>query len=1066
MKKCPKPLGYGIRRTPVVLGLSAALCMPAAFSYANVGGRMDSESVQSVLQTHTVKGTIVDETGEPLIGVSVIVKGQATVGTITDFDGNFVLDIPTGKGMLEVSYIGYKTQTVTIGKNTQITIKMEPDTQALEEVVVIGYGAVKKRDLTGAVSSVKNEDITLTPATNPMQALQGRVAGLDITQASGQPGEGPKLQLRGTRSFTASGDPMFIIDGMPGDYSTLNPNDIESIEVLKDASSTAVYGAAGANGVIIITTKSGKAGKININLNAYVGFNGWATVPEMRSGDSYINVLREANQIAGTYSTDEALFSSPEAYKAHLNGQYIDWADELLQTGVTQNYSLSVSGGTEKTKAYFSLNFSDEQGQFTGDDYKVYSTNMRIDHEIKKWLSVGVNMQGSYVYRNKAYSRFINSLVSVPLGTVYNEDGSINVTPVPGDGNTINLLLNQDKSVYRDNNQNFKLFLNPYIEIRPFKGMTIQSRLNASLGYDKKNYFQGIGSYQYYASDGPNASGTSASVYAQIDQNRSYNYKWENIFTYNFNIKKDHEFTVTAVTSWNHNQTDKSWQKQDNIKNNSYLWHNMDGRGIVYSNYTMSKGLGLVGRINYSYLGKYLFSASVRQDGSSRLAKGNKWSTFPAVSLGWRISDEKFMQGTSNWMNNLKLRLGYGVTGAASIDPYSSVATVELDGYYSLGGQKTNSYKFSENVANADLTWERSHNWNIGLDASFFNNRIDLSADYYITNTDGVIWKQNLPVVNGAYNASKLYYMSKNIAKTQNHGLELTLNTRNIVNKEFTWTSALTFTLNNEKVKSLIGGTADHVKNEDYYLSIGYPVNSFYAPKIDGMWQLGEETDAAAFGCAPGDIKINVPGMIKEADGKFYKVGDDGQPLTDKNGDIIYYTKDNKYTYSDADSQVLGHNAPKWTMGFQNSFTYKNFDLTIYAYFRWGQMINYEMLGWYDSTGKGNFPTYFNYWTESNPSNDFPALNANRETKSYIGYGSLNYVDGSFFKIKNITLGYTFPERLLKNAGISKCRLYATITNPLTVAKSHLLKDYDPEMNGALKYPLSKQLVFGVNVSF
>lgn len=670
---------------------------------------------------------------------------------------------------------------------------------------------------------------------------------------------------------------------------------------------------------------------------------------------------------------------------------------------------------------------------------------MRIDHEIKKWLSVGVNMQGSYVYRNKAYSRFINSLVSVPLGTVYNEDGSINVTPVPGDGNTINLLLNQDKSVYRDNNQNFKLFLNPYIEIRPFKGMTIQSRLNASLGYDKKNYFQGIGSYQYYASDGPNASGTSASVYAQIDQNRSYNYKWENIFTYNFNIKKDHEFTVTAVTSWNHNQTDKSWQKQDNIKNNSYLWHNMDGTGIVYSNYTMSKGLGLVGRINYSYLGKYLFSASVRQDGSSRLAKGNKWSTFPAVSLGWRISDEKFMQGTSNWMNNLKLRLGYGVTGAASIDPYSSVATVELDGYYSLGGQKTNSYKFSENVANADLTWERSHNWNIGLDASFFNNRIDLSADYYITNTDGVIWKQNLPVVNGAYNASKLYYMSKNIAKTQNHGLELTLNTRNIVNKEFTWTSALTFTLNNEKVKSLIGGTADHVKNEDYYLSIGYPVNSFYAPKIDGMWQLGEETDAAAFGCAPGDIKINVPGMIKEADGKFYKVGDDGQPLTDKNGDIIYYTKDNKYTYSDADSQVLGHNAPKWTMGFQNSFTYKNFDLTIYAYFRWGQMINYEMLGWYDSTGKGNFPTYFNYWTESNPSNDFPALNANRETKSYIGYGSLNYVDGSFFKIKNITFTFCDPNKLsdIYPVGSKQNYFYGRVNNNYYAPSKYLVDCFD-----------------------
>ena len=970
--------------------------------------------INAFAQNVKVTGRVTDEAEEAIIGAAIKVV-DSTIGTISDYDGNFVLDTPKG-ATIEVSYVGYAPKRIQVTESKAYAIKLKEDAKLLDEVIVTGYGAVSKKNLTTSIAKVKADEVNKAATSNMSQMLLGRAAGLQATVASAQPGGGINISIRG------AGAPIYVVDGMvmPGSalegdsggsttvmpssvirsgLACLNPEDIESIEVLKDASSTAVYGAAGANGVIIITTKSGKAGKININLNAYVGFNGWATVPEMRSGDSYINVLREANQIAGTYSTDEALFSSPEAYKAHLNGQYIDWADELLQTGVTQNYSLSVSGGTEKTKAYFSLNFSDEQGQFTGDDYKVYSTNMRIDHEIKKWLSVGVNMQGSYVYRNKAYSRFINSLVSVPLGTVYNEDGSINVTPVPGDGNTINLLLNQDKSVYRDNNQNFKLFLNPYIEIRPFKGMTIQSRLNASLGYDKKNYFQGIGSYQYYALDGPNASGTSASVYAQIDQNRSYNYKWENIFTYNFNIKKDHEFTVTAVTSWNHNQTDKSWQKQDNIKNNSYLWHNMDGTGIVYSNYTMSKGLGLVGRINYSYLGKYLFSASVRQDGSSRLAKGNKWSTFPAVSLGWRISDEKFMQGTSNWMNNLKLRLGYGVTGAASIDPYSSVATVELDGYYSLGGQKTNSYKFSENVANADLTWERSHNWNIGLDASFFNNRIDLSADYYITNTDGVIWKQNLPVVNGAYNASKLYYMSKNIAKTQNHGLELTLNTRNIVNKEFTWTSALTFTLNNEKVKSLIGGTADHVKNEDYYLSIGYPVNSFYAPKIDGMWQLGEETDAAAFGCAPGDIKINVPGMIKEADGKFYKVGDDGQPLTDKNGDIIYYTKDNKYTYSDADSQVLGHNAPKWTMGFQNSFTYKNFDLTIYAYFRWGQMINYEMLGWYDSTGKGNFPTYFNYWTESNPSNDFPALNANRETKSYIGYGSLNYVDCSFFKL-------------------------------------------------------------------
>ena len=494
----------------------------------------------------------------------------------------------------------------------------------------------------------------------------------------------------------------------------------------------------------------------------------------------------------------------------------------------------------------------------------------------------------------------------------------------------------------------------------------------------------------------------------------------------------------------------------------------MDGTGIVYSNYTMSKGLGLVGRINYSYLGKYLFSASVRQDGSSRLAKGNKWSTFPAVSLGWRISDEKFMQGTSNWMNNLKLRLGYGVTGAASIDPYSSVATVELDGYYSLGGQKTNSYKFSENVANADLTWERSHNWNIGLDASFFNNRIDLSADYYITNTDGVIWKQNLPVVNGAYNASKLYYMSKNIAKTQNHGLELTLNTRNIVNKEFTWTSALTFTLNNEKVKSLIGGTADHVKNEDYYLSIGYPVNSFYAPKIDGMWQLGEETDAAAFGCAPGDIKINVPGMIKEADGKFYKVGDDGQPLTDKNGDIIYYTKDNKYTYSDADSQVLGHNAPKWTMGFQNSFTYKNFDLTVDMMSVYGN----EVYRNWDSSAYAQFnyrTGHLNRWHGEGTSNWDPILDPSRSVN--LEASSYYVEDGSFFRIRNIELGYTFDPRLLNRIKLQSLRIYGNVQNPKTWSRN---TGYTPEVGGSATafgvdgggYPMPVVYTLGFNLSF
>lgn len=1065
-KNCSnQTLGYGIRRTPIVLGLSAALCMPAAFSYANVGDRTESESVQSVLQTRTVKGKIVDETGEPMIGVSVLVKGQNTTGTITDFDGNFVLEVPAGRGVLEISYIGYKTQDVTIGKGGLLTVKMDPDTQALDEVVVIGYGAVKKRDLTGAVTSVKSDDITLNPGSNPMQALQGRVAGLDITKSSGQAGEGVTMQLRGTRSFTASGNPTFIIDGMPGDYSTLNPNDIESIEVLKDASSTAVYGSAGANGVVIITTKSGQSGKMKVDLNAYAGINGWSTLSEMRSGDSYLQTIRDANVATGNWSSnadDQRIMDGllgEGAYTAHQRGEYIDWAKELMQTAVTQNYSLSFSGGTDKTKAYLSFNFSDENGQYRNDNYKVYSSNIRIDHQVRKWMNVGVNTQMSYVHQNKAYADLDTAMRMEPLGTVSDENGNLNIQPSLG-GSNINLLLNS-KDNYRNQNQNYKLYFNPYIELKPIKGLSILSRLGATLNYSRTNYFQGMGSYQYYTQSGADASGTNQNVYAQITQRRNYNYKWENILTYNFQINRDHDFTVTAVTSWNHNQNDETLQKETHITDNAYLWHNMgtagDDKSHTTSLYQMSRGMGYIGRLSYSYKGRYLASASVRHDGSSRLSADNRWSTFPAFSLGWRISDEKFMESTHNWLDNLKLRGGYGVTGTASIDPYSSVSNLEQS-TLSFSGQTMNIYRYGQAYANASLGWEKSYNTNIGVDASFLNGRIDFTADYYWTKTSGVIWERSIPVTNGGYNSKTLYNTKMNICETKNRGLELALNTRNIDTKDFKWNSTLTFTHSKEKIVSLTDGVSNNIKNKDYALTIGEAVNSFYNYKIDGIWQKGEEADAAVFGCEPGDIKINVPDMVKESDGNFYKL--------DENGEKVTYTADSKYAYSDVDYQTLGKNSPDWTMGFQNTFTYKNFDLSVFMYMRWGQMIKYGMLGSYDPTGKSNFPTYFDYWTENNPSNDFPAINANRSITSYTGYSALQYVDGSFFKIKNITLGYTLPNNVLSKLGLGKCRFYATITNPLTMAKSHLLKDYDPEMNGSFNYPLTKQMVFGVNLSF
>jgi TonB-linked SusC/RagA family outer membrane protein len=1019
----------------------------------------------SAVQQQEVKGQVVDENGEPLIGVTVrTLTGK--VGTVTDIDGNFHLAVAPGT-KLQLSYTGYKTQTVSAGAGV---IKMEPDVLGLEDVVVIGYGTQKKRDLTGAITTVKSDDITINPNANPLQALQGKVAGLDITKSSGQAGAGVSMQLRGTRSFTASGNPTFIIDGMPGDYATLNPNDIESIEVLKDASSTAVYGASGANGVIIITTKSGSEGKVKTDFNAYLGINGWSTLPEMRTGETYLQGIRDANKAIGNWSStadDQRVIDGvlgDGAYQAAMDGKYIDWPETLLKTGITQNYSVSFSGGNSKTKAYFSLNFSDEQGQYRDDDYKVYSSNIRIDHKIKDWLSVGINTRMSYVYANRAYVKLDNAMRRPPIGSLYDDEGNLNVQPTYGTDTSFNPLLN-NKSNYRNNPQNTKLYFNPYVEIRPLKGLTILSRVQANLIFSRTNYFQGMGSYIYYVNNGASAQGTNSTVLATITQDREYNYKWENVLTYDFDIATDHHFTLTAVTSWNHNQSDETYQRETNIADNAYLWHNMgksgDENSTVSSLYQMQKGLGLVGRVAYSYKGKYLASVSVRHDGSSVLAEDNKWDTFPAFSLGWRISDEKFMEGTRKWLDNLKIRFGYGVTGTAGIEPYSTISSLELTTLqFSNLSTPTQVYRFTQMYANKSLGWEKSYNTNIGLDATFLNGRINLTADYYNTNTKGVIWARQLPVTNGGYTSDNQFYMmNQNLCKTNNKGFELAINTRNIDTKDFKWSTDLTFSTNKEKITSLANGLSDNIANGDYVLSIGHPVNSYYHYKLDGIWQKGEEADAAAFGCEPGDFKINTPNVIKESDGVFYTVDEES-------GEKTYYTADNPYAYSDDDYQVLGHNTPDWTMGLNNTFKYKDFDLTIFMYWRWGQTIKYGMMESYDPTGVNNFPTYFNYWTEDNPSNDFPAINASRPLTQYTGYAALDYQDGSFFKVKNITLGYSLPDRLLKRLGLSRLRVYGTITNPIIIAKNDLLKDYDPEMNGEFNYPLTRQLVFGVNLSF
>jgi TonB-linked SusC/RagA family outer membrane protein len=495
----------------------------------------------------------------------------------------------------------------------------------------------------------------------------------------------------------------------------------------------------------------------------------------------------------------------------------------------------------------------------------------------------------------------------------------------------------------------------------------------------------------------------------------------------------------------------------------------------------MERTIGYIARINYSYMGKYLLSASIRRDGSSALYPTNRWDNFPAASVGWRISDEKFMYNTRDWLDNLKLRIGWGITGNAGIRPYSSVSTV-LSTNMSLGGVTTPIYRNSQYLTNPNLRWERSHNTNIGMDVTAFKNRIDLSADYYFTHTPNVIYSVTAPITSGTYTPGVNYLTNINVAETKNRGFELSLNSRNIVTRDFEWTTSLAYNHNHEEIIKLVGGTANNiaVPNTSYALTIGQPVNSFFNYKVDGVWQIGEEADAAVFGKHPGDLKIDVPGMSHVATGVYVKTAADGTKtyyytsLADaQKFDPTLTAASSKYSYSSKDYETLGHNSPDWSLGIQNQFRYKGFDLTVYAYFRWGQMINYVMPGWYqpnafatNASPSRTFPVYFNYWTPENPSNDFPAMNYQYSSSTITGFSGLTYIDGSFFKIKNITLGYTLPAGTLRRLSIQKFRVYATITNPLIIAKSHLIKDYDPEMNGSLDYPLTKQIVAGLNLTF
>ena len=1024
-------LSLDLKKTTLLPLLAAAMCIPAQATESFAGNEVyESQSVQ---QSRTVKGQVVDENGEPMIGVTVTIKG-VTGGAITDLNGNFSISVPNSKNALELSYTGYKSQSVNISGKNNVSIKMEPDLMGLEDVVVIGYGTMKKRDLTGSVSSVKSDEIVKTPTVNVMEAIQGQVAGFDITRTMGELGDHTTLTIRGHRSIYGQNEPLFIIDGMEGSFDAINPNDIESVEVLKDASSTAIYGSAGANGVVLITTKNPQKGRFQVNLDAYYGINKATSFPKLNTREDYINFRREAAKTVGKWSSpadDESIWPS-YMWPLIQNNQWVDWFDLATQTGKTQNYNVSTNYSNDKVSSYFSLGYNDTEGILNGEQMKRYSARAKIDFTPNRYVDYGVNIYALYQNYDHMNGRVWNRIICTPpLGTPYDEDGNMVLFPVGGNTSDINPLADLNPGQYVSNTKTITVMPQAYFEVKPLAGLSLKTILGGTFSNNDNGLFIGANSF----------NGLATGSEARKEHTFTYNYQWQNILTYNLKLGNIHDFVFTGITDWQKNRRQYGLANAYNFDETSYAYHNLGagtGTPKVGSNYVQSQTMSYAARVNYSLKGRYLFTLSGRWDGSSMLAEGKKWDFFPAAAFAWRISDEAFMESTKNWLSNLKLRLSYGVTGNAGATEY---ATLDYSRTGNIGFQDVSvPYSgYSQYIANLDLGWEKSTMIDVGLDIGLFNGRVEIVADYYNTKTKDLLFERSLPYATGGYGSSP-FKIWTNVGQTKNSGFELAINSRNIVTKDFTWTTAFTFATNKEKI---VKTTSDSpLVFGDYYLVVGEPIHTYYMYKYDGIWGTAQAEEAAKYGAKPGQIRVvDKPDAEGNVDGKI-------------NADDYF---------------VIGHTDPDWTAGMTNSFSYKNFDFSFQLIARWGQIFRNGLTGWYRLDGLTPQPTICDYWTPENQSARYPQPNMDGSQDTYQGNGtsSLNYFDGSYLKVKNITLGYTLPKNVLKSAHISNARIYATISNPFIFAKDSYLKDYDLEKGGDDdNAPLTKQFVVGVNISF
>ena len=972
-------------------------------------------------QQITVQGVVKDQTGETVIGASVMEKGT-TNGTITGIDGDFSLNM-SPNGTLVVSFVGYKTQEVQVKGQKQLQVVLSEDAEMLDEVVVIGYGTMKKSDLTGAVSSIGNKDIKDSPVSNLGQAIQGKISGVQIVDA-GKPGDNVSIKIRGLGSINNC-DPLVVIDGVPTDLglSSLNMADVERLDVLKDASATAIYGSRGANGVVMITTKRGTEGKGKLAVSANYSFQNATNVPSLLNAAQYAELSNDMMVNSGRNPNPE--WANPSEL-----GAGTDWMDELLRTGVMQNYTVSYSGGNEKSHYYVSGGFLDQSGIVKSVNYRRFTFQSNSDAQVLKWLKFSNNITFSADTKKSGSYNIGDALKALPIYPVKNEDGSWSGPDGNSEwyGSTRNPIGPTELNKSQTDGYNF--LANLTAELTFTKWLKFKS----TFGYDAKFWFIDNFTPKYNWKPTP----TEETSRYKSD-NKSFTYLWDNYFLFDHTFAEKHRVGLMAGMS-------AQWNTNDylNAQKNVFMFdnvHEMDNGEEMYAiggNETEWALLSYMARVNYSYEDRYLLTATIRRDGSSRFGKKHRWGTFPSVSVAWRASQEKWFP-KNDYINDLKVRAGYGVTGSqASVGNYSYLASYNTS-VYPFGISSGNQTALvSSTLANPYIHWEEVAQTNIGFDASLFNSRVMFSFDAYLKETRDMLVKASIPITSGFEDTTTTY---TNAGKVRNQGIEMSLHTINLTG-ELGWETNLTATYNKNKIKDLNSDVPYYINqiNNSYVtmLAKDYPINVFYGYVTDGIFQNQSEvnTHAVQPGAEPVDIR-------------FRDLNNDG-------------------VINDSDRTVIGNPNPSWLFSMNNSLSYKGFELSVFLQGIAGNKIynannidNTGMAAAYNQT-----TDVLKRWQGEGTSNSMPRAvfgDPNQNTRV-----SDRFVEnGSYLRLKNITLSYTFPKQWLQKAQIENARLSLSCENVATITG---YSGFDPEVgiNGIdqNRYPISRTFSLGLNFNF